>query len=162
MNIEAIAGKELEMDNLFVLAQAESNQAPSRIGSEPIKGGPPTADSTSLRTGQSTAVVQDPNGGAAQPTSQRPTYWPQLIWLLLLFVVMYMLFLRAPRKREQQHKRMVQSLEKNDKVRTVGGIIGIVVEVKGDEVVLKVDESNNTKIRVSVSAIGSNLTKEGK
>jgi preprotein translocase subunit YajC len=55
---------------------------------------------------------------------------------------------------------MVQALEKNDKVRTIGGIIGTVVDVKGDEVILKVDESNNTKIRVVSSAIGKNLSKD--
>ena len=55
---------------------------------------------------------------------------------------------------------MVQTLAKNDKVRTIGGIIGTVVDVKGDEVVLKIDESNNTKIRLSASAIGRNMSKE--
>ena len=57
---------------------------------------------------------------------------------------------------------MLQSLEKNDRVRTIGGIIGTVVEVKGDEVRLKVDESNNTKMWFSSSAIGKNLSKENK
>ena len=55
---------------------------------------------------------------------------------------------------------MVQSLAKNDKVRTIGGIIGTVVDIKGDEVTLKVDESNNTKIRIAASAIGRNLSKD--
>ena len=53
---------------------------------------------------------------------------------------------------------MLQSLKKNDRVRTIGGIFGTVIEVKGDEVVLKVDEANNTRIHVSVSAIGKNLS----
>jgi len=57
---------------------------------------------------------------------------------------------------------MVQNLKKNDKVRTIGGILGTIVDVRGDEVVLKVDESNNTKIRISTSAIGKNLSQEGK
>ncbi len=55
---------------------------------------------------------------------------------------------------------MVQSLAKNDKIRTIGGIIGTVVDIKGDEVTLKVDESNNTKIRIAASAIGKNLSKD--
>ena len=57
---------------------------------------------------------------------------------------------------------MIQTLKKNDKVRTVGGIIGVVVDVKDDEVTLKIDESNNTKIKVVASAIGKNLSNEGK
>jgi len=55
---------------------------------------------------------------------------------------------------------MVQSLEKNDKVRTIGGIIGTIVDVKDDEITLKIDESNNTKIKVAPSAIGRNLSKD--
>jgi len=53
---------------------------------------------------------------------------------------------------------MVQSLKKNDKVRTIGGIIGTVVDIKEDEITLKVDESNNTKIKVASSAIVKNLS----
>jgi preprotein translocase YajC subunit len=57
---------------------------------------------------------------------------------------------------------MLQSLEKNDRVRTIGGMIGTVVEIKGDEVRLKVDESNNTKMWFISSAIGKNLSKDTK
>ncbi|UCF44607.1 MAG: preprotein translocase subunit YajC [Planctomycetota bacterium] len=84
----------------------------------------------------------------------------QFLPFILIFVVMYFFLFRGPRKKQQQHKQMVQSLERNDKVRTIGGIIGTVVDVKGDEITLKVDESNNTKIRVASSAIGKNLSKE--
>jgi len=55
---------------------------------------------------------------------------------------------------------MIQSLERNDRVQTIGGIIGTVVDIKGDEVTLKIDESNNTKIKIAPSAIGKNLSKE--
>ena len=84
----------------------------------------------------------------------------QYILLALMFVMMYFILFRGPRKKQQQHKQMVQTLTKNDKVRTIGGIIGTVVDVKGDEIVLKIDESNNTKIRLSASAIGRNLSKD--
>lgn len=55
---------------------------------------------------------------------------------------------------------MMQSLQKNDRVRTIGGIYGTIVEVRDDEIVLKVDESNNTKIKISPSAIGTSLSEE--
>ncbi len=55
---------------------------------------------------------------------------------------------------------MVQSLQKNDKIRTIGGIIGTVVDIKDDEITLKVDESNNIKIKIASSAIGKNLSKD--
>ena len=55
---------------------------------------------------------------------------------------------------------MVQGLQKNDRIRTIGGILGTVVDIKDDEITLKVDESNNTKIKIVSSAIGRNLTKD--
>ncbi len=43
-------------------------------------------------------------------------------------------------------------------MQTIGGVIGSVVEVKPDYVVLKVDESSNTRITFSRSAIQQILT----
>ena len=55
---------------------------------------------------------------------------------------------------------MVQTLAKNDRVRTIGGIIGTVVDIKDDEITVKIDESNNTKIKVVPSAISRNVSKD--
>ncbi len=140
------------MANVWIIAQAGNDQAPTRITSEPVAGGE-----------ESTVVVPDPDGGPPATGADRPAAsWMQFMPLVLIFVVMYLFLMRGPRKQQQRHKQMVQSLNKNDRVRTIGGIFGTVVEVRGDEVVLKIDESNNTKIRVSTSAIGKNLSQEGK
>ena len=45
-------------------------------------------------------------------------------------------------------------------VAAIGGIMGTVMDVKEDEITLKVDESNNTKIKVAPSAIGRNLSQD--
>ncbi len=140
------------MDHAWILAQADINEAPARIGSEPM-----TSD------GEATIVVSDPN--AAPPAGGGGKSLPsftQFLPLILIFVVIYMFMLRGPRKQQQKHKQMVQALGKNDRVRTIGGILGTVVDVRGDEVTLKVDETNNTKIKISTSAIGKNLSQEGK
>lgn len=138
------------MDNAWILAQTNPGQGPSRVGSEPI-----TQDGA-----QSTTQVPDSNAPAAGPQS-RGFGMTNMLFLVLLFVVMYFILFRGPRKQQQQQRQMVQTLKKNDRVRTIGGIIGTVVEVRDDEVHLKVDESNNTKIWVSTSAVGKNLS-EGK
>lgn len=140
------------MDHVWILAQADINDAPVRIGSEPMTG-----------NGEATVVVADsndmaPTDGARKQVSPLMQFLP----LILIFVVIYMFMLRGPRKQQQKHKQMVQALSKNDRVRTIGGILGTVVDVRGDEVTLKVDETNNTKIKISTSAIGKNLTQEGK
>jgi preprotein translocase subunit YajC len=137
------------MSKVWILAQ---NEAPSSITAEPVAG----EDSSSTTT----TVASDPNG-AGGTTGGRGAFGSyNLIFLGLMFVLMYMILFRGPRKKQQQHKQMVQTLSKNDKVRTIGGIIGTVVDIKDDEITLKVDESNNTKIKVLPSAIGRNVTKE--
>jgi preprotein translocase subunit YajC len=138
------------MNNVWILAQPEPDQTPSRITQEPV-----TSQSEAMEM-----VPTDPNAPASGPQRRGLFGSYNLIFLGLMFVVMYMILFRGPRKKQQQHKQMVQSLAKNDKVRTIGGIIGTVVDIKGDEVTLKVDESNNTKIKIAASAIGRNVSKD--
>ena len=104
-------------------------------------------------------VAADPNAGPIQELAPKSPFM-NFLPLIAIFVLMYFLLFRGPKKKQQKHKQMVQSLEKNDRVRTIGGIIGTVVDVAGDEVTLKIDESNNTKIKIISSAIGRNMTKE--
>jgi preprotein translocase subunit YajC len=140
------------MDHAWILAQADIDEAPARIGSEPMTGD---------GDGEATIVVPDPNSAPTTTNNQTMSPLMRFLPLILIFVVIYMFMLRGPRKQQQKHKQMVQTLGKNDRVRTIGGILGTVVDVRGDEVTLKVDETNNTKIRISTSAIGKNLTQEG-
>ena len=118
-----------------------------------------TSESVTNEENAITKVPADPN---APMTTKQPPKSPllQYLPLILIFVLMYFMLFRGPRKKQQQHKQMVQSLKKNDKVRTIGGIIGTVVDVKDDEITLKIDESNNTKIKVLPSAIGKNISKD--
>jgi preprotein translocase subunit YajC len=142
------------MNQVWIIAQADINEAPSRIGS-----GPATDQG---QTATTTTQTAEPNAPGAGPTPQRQGFPYQLVFLVVMIVIFYMFILRGPRKQQQQHKHMVQALKKNDRIRTIGGIFGTVVDVRGDEVTVKVDESNNTKIRVSTSAISKNLSQENK
>jgi len=138
------------MNNVWILAQATDEQAPSGISSEPVsEEGPAT-----------TVIPAEPNAGITETQTKRPAGHFNLILLGLMLVVMYVLLFRGPQKQKQQRKKMIQSLERNDRVQTIGGIIGTVVDIKGDEVTLKIDESNNTKIRVVSTAIGRNFSKD--
>jgi preprotein translocase subunit YajC len=141
------------MENIWILAQAQGAAGENEITSTPVQEG---------QTSSGTKVPSDSNSVGGSP-QKRPGFEPTtIILLVVMFVFMYMVLFRGPRKRQQEHNQMVQSLEKNDKVQTIGGIIGTVVDVREGEVVLKVDEANNTKIKVSPTAIGKNLSKEKK
>jgi preprotein translocase subunit YajC len=137
------------MKNVWIVAQTDGNQAVSRISSEPVGS---SSQTTNTATGSAASQSVGP--------ATKPAVWPQLALMVAMVVLMYFVLFRGPKKKQQEHKKMLDSLEKNDRVCTIGGIIGTVVEVKGDEVILKVDESSNTRIRVRTSAIAANLAKE--
>lgn len=89
--------------------------------------------------------------GAAQPQGGNPM--PLFIGLGLALVVFYYMNWRGQKKDRERFESMLNSLSRNDRVQTVGGIYGTVVETRGQEVVLKIDETNNVKIRVNRNAI---------
>ena len=142
----------IQMNNVWILAQAESSEAPSTITSERV--------TTEETTTTPTVATESDTPGAGPPRKSPLGSYGNLIFLGVMFLLMYMILFRGPRKKQQQHKQMMQTLTKNDKVQTIGGIIGTVVDIKDNEVTLKVDESNNTKIKILRSAIGKNLSKD--
>ena len=70
-----------------------------------------------------------------------------LIPLVLIFVVMYFLLIRPQRKKDKEQQQMRNNLEVGDEVVTIGGIIGIVVSLKEDNVVIETAGERN-KIRI--------------
>jgi len=138
------------MENSWIVAQAVQTGGQSEISSEPMK-----------EPGQ-TIITVDANASGQAAPAKAPSPYYQLIFIVAIFLVMYLILFREPRKKQKQQQQMMQSLKKNDKVRTIGGVIGTVVDVRGDEVLLKVDENNNTKIWFVSSAIGKNLSNEEK
>ena len=93
-------------------------------------------------------------------TKQAP---PDMFWRVwfpvLLFVgVFYFFLFRGPRKERQWHAEMLRNLKRSDRVQTVGGVLGTVVDVRDQEVILKVDETNNIKMRFNRSAIKAVLS----
>lgn len=101
------------------------------------------------------------------PTSRPVPWWAQMIQspmfvLILIMAVMWFFVLRGKRNQDKQRKDMLSQLKKGDRIQTIGGIIGTVVEAREDSVLVKVDESNNTKIRFSRAAIHRVLPEDGK
>jgi preprotein translocase subunit YajC len=73
--------------------------------------------------------------------------------LLIMGVFLYFMAIRPMRKQEKERKLLVEALKKNDRVLTSGGIIGVIANMKDDEVLLKVDENSNVRLRVTRSSI---------
>jgi preprotein translocase YajC subunit len=80
--------------------------------------------------------------------------------MILIFAAFYLLVIMPMKRREKKERDdLLTNLKKNDEVVTFSGIIGIVANIKeNDEVVLKVDESSNVRLRVLKSSIARILT----
>jgi preprotein translocase subunit YajC len=77
-------------------------------------------------------------------------------------VLFYFMLLRPERKRRADMAAMLDKLKKNDRIVTIGGIYGTIVNIApgGKDVVVKIDESSNTRIRLQRSAISRVVTDE--
>jgi preprotein translocase subunit YajC len=78
-------------------------------------------------------------------------------------LLVFMLFMgRGKKKDALAHDQMLKALNRNDKIVTRGGIIGVITEARDDEIVVKIDENNNTKVRMKRWAVAGLVSKENK
>lgn len=114
------------------------------------------------QTGELQPGSVDPNatgpagqGGAGGGQPQASPFTGFAIWIPLIAIFIFILWSSSSSQRKEKRKRetMLASLNKHDKVQTIGGVIGSIVEIKDNEIVLKVDEANNVKMRFSKSAV---------
>ena len=88
------------------------------------------------------AMGTSPQGGAGQgPVGMIGS----LIPLVLIFVIFYFLLIRPQQKKAKEHKAMIESLKKGDKIVTSGGIYGVIEAVGTNTVTVKIGE--NVKVK---------------
>lgn len=130
--------------NTLTLAQA----APEPGGVEaPVAAPAPSA------AGQ---PVEGADGAPIQPSApaQQQQQGMSGFVFMLLILALFMFVLIVPQRREKKRRNaMLEALKKGDRVQTVGGIIGTIAEIRPTELVLKVDENTNTRMRFSRNAI---------
>lgn len=95
---------------------------------------------------------------ATQPTSKPAPGWAQLLNsplfpLIVGIALLYFFMSRSKRTEQKKREQMLAELKRGARVQTIGGILANVVEAREDKVLLKVDETSNTKIWFSRSAI---------
>ena len=139
------------MNIISILAQADNAVNPSDGNADPVEA-----------TGQETSTTQSGENPPADNGSKESTGPSPIILIIIMMVVMYFMLFRGPQKKQKQHRQMLDNLKKNDRIRTIGGIIGTVVDVRDDEVLVKIDESNNTKMKFVRQAINTVITDEEK
>ena len=141
---------DLNAQNLIL---AQDNQAPTGAGEEilpPLPGETTGGDGITSVTGGSGGATSDRGGGLFNSGF--------MVVLVMMFLAMIIFSFMGQRRDRKKSEAMISAVKKHDKVQTVGGRIGSVVEVKTDTIVLKVDESANTRITFARSSIQQVLT----
>lgn len=77
--------------------------------------------------------------------------------LILIFVVFYFLLIRPQSKRQKEHKKMLEALDKGDEVVTNGGLFGTISDL-GDNFV-QLDVAEGVSVKIQRQAIAATLPK---
>ena len=80
-----------------------------------------------------------------------------IIMLVAMLAIFYFMLIRPENKRKKEEEAMRNSVKTGDKIVTIGGIIGTVVNVKEDKVVIETG-ADQVRIELEKWSIGSNKT----
>jgi preprotein translocase subunit YajC len=94
-------------------------------------------------------------GGAQQQGNPLLSFLP----LFVIIAVMYLFLMRPQAKKQKEHKKMLDSLEKGDKILTTGGIFGEIAGIKEKEDVLIVRIADNVKVELHRTAVAQVIKK---
>jgi preprotein translocase subunit YajC len=92
-------------------------------------------------------------GSTQAQTTISPTaaFFIQIAPFLLIFIVFYLLLFLPQKKKMKEREKMLNSLKRGDRIITIGGIFGTIVNVKGN--VLEVMISEGVKVTLLKSAV---------
>ena len=93
-----------------------------------------------------TLLLMGPSAAPADGAAQQPSAWPTILMFGAIILVMWLFMIRPQRKQQKEMQEFRNSLKKGDKVVTVGGIYGEIVEVNEKTVLIRVD--GDVKLRV--------------
>jgi preprotein translocase subunit YajC len=127
----------------LVLAQANEDPPPR----EPTDNATPADGQNDAAADGQTATPQ------TQTQKQDSPFNPFMIMMLLMIGVFFFIMMSGQRREKKKRATILASLKKGAKVQTIGGIRGTIVEVRDSEVVVKVDENSNTRIRFSRESV---------
>jgi preprotein translocase subunit YajC len=137
----------------ITLAQSEAGALPAAPGIAGQTGSPATG-------GDAVTVQPDGSGNQTQQAPPPSPFGGGFLFILMgLFAFMIIMSVMSGRKEKRRRADMLSSLNKHDRVLMGGGIIGTLMEIREDEVIVKVDE--NTRITFSKAAVQQVLKHSG-
>jgi preprotein translocase subunit YajC len=88
-------------------------------------------------------------------TAPKQGFMTLIVPFALMFAILYLLIIRPQKRKQKQLQEMITNIRKNDNVVTAGGVHGVVVSVKEKEVIIRVDDSKDVKLKIDKSAVTS-------
>ena len=82
-----------------------------------------------------------------------------IFMLIAMLGIFYFMLIRPENKRKKEAEQMRSSVKTGDKIVTIGGIMGVVVNVKDDKIVMETG-ADQVRIELAKWAISSNETAE--
>ena len=80
-----------------------------------------------------------------------------IILIILMIVIFYFMLIRPENKRKKEAEQMRSSIRKGDKIVTIGGIVGTVVDVKENNIVIETS-ADQVRIELAKWSVSSNET----
>lgn len=96
-----------------------------------------------------TILLQATDGGSGMSS---------ILMILLIFIVFYFFMIRPQQKKAKTERQFKESIQKGDKVVTIGGLHGKIVEVQDKTFTIEVAE--NVRFRIEKSAISAEASKQ--
>ncbi len=93
------------------------------------------------------------NPPQGQQMNMLGTLYP-IIMVVLMVAVFYFLILRPQRKRDKEQREMLSKLSVGDKITTIGGLVGVIAQIKDDEITISTSVAN-TLVTYTKAAIQS-------
>lgn len=148
----------------LLLAQAADGDAPSPAAksgdASPPAAKAPAKPSAPAKAGEAAnePAATDEAAPAGDPPGSGITdalFSTYALPLGAMLLLMYFMLLRPEQKKRKEVEQTLSSLKKNDHIVTIGGICGTVVNISpGSQfITIKVDESNNTRLKILRSAV---------
>ena len=82
-----------------------------------------------------------------------------IIMLVMMMAVFYFMLIRPENKRKKEAEEMRSAVKTGDKITTIGGIVGTVVNVKEDKLVIETG-ADQVRIELAKWAMSTNETAE--
>lgn len=96
-----------------------------------------------------------------EATSKQGNFMTLIMPFALMFAILYFLVIRPQRQKEKKRLGMIANVRKNDHIVTTGGVHGVVISVKEKEVMVRIDDAKDVKLKIDKSAIATITVPKG-